>query len=129
VRVEEYACCDKNLAKTLVWKHEYGVKLWRHKQRTPNTNDHHMPLNNPLMKIFCVSHWILMVDCDCQYCNEQYVRIILNVLLKVRPHKVSWCSLKPNLKKTWSFRSCRVRTLKKWRVSYKAQSILQKHLN
>jgi len=29
------------------WKHEYDFTLWRHKQRTPNTNDHHMPLNNP----------------------------------------------------------------------------------
>ena len=28
----------KNFAKTLVLKHEYDVKLWRHKQRTPNTN-------------------------------------------------------------------------------------------
>jgi len=37
-----------NIAKTLVWKHEYAVKLWRRKQRTPNTNYHHMPLNeNP----------------------------------------------------------------------------------
>ena len=26
-------------------KHEYDVNLWRHKQRTPNTNDHHLPLN------------------------------------------------------------------------------------
>jgi len=34
-----------NFAKTLVWKHEYDVKLWRHKDRTPHTNDHHMPLN------------------------------------------------------------------------------------
>jgi len=34
-----------NFAKTLVWKYDYDVKLWRHKQRTPNTNDHHMPLN------------------------------------------------------------------------------------
>jgi len=41
-----------NFAKTLVWKHEYDVKLWRHKQRTPNTNDHHMPLNEtPQWKI------------------------------------------------------------------------------
>ena len=31
--------------KTLVWKHDYDVKLLRHKQRTSNTNDHHMPLN------------------------------------------------------------------------------------
>jgi len=34
-----------NFAETLVWKHESGVKLWCHKQRTPNANDHHMPLN------------------------------------------------------------------------------------
>ena len=34
-----------NFAKRLVWKHEYDVKLWHHKQPTPNTNDHHMPLN------------------------------------------------------------------------------------
>jgi len=26
-------------------KHEYDVKVWCHKQRTPNTNDTHMPLN------------------------------------------------------------------------------------
>ena len=36
-----------NFAKTLVWKHENDVKLWRHKERTPNTNDHHMTLNGP----------------------------------------------------------------------------------
>jgi len=43
------------------WKHEYDVKLWRHKQRTPNKNDHHLPLNEiphenflrtPLMPIY-----------------------------------------------------------------------------
>jgi len=34
-----------NFAKTFVWKHEYDVKLWRHQQGTPNTNDHHMPLS------------------------------------------------------------------------------------
>jgi len=47
-----------NLAKTLVWKHEYDVKLWRHKDRIPQTNYHHMPLNEPPMKIFCVRHWL-----------------------------------------------------------------------
>ena len=31
--------------KTLVCKHEYDVKLRRHKQRTPKINDRHMPLN------------------------------------------------------------------------------------
>jgi len=34
-----------NFTKTLVWKTEYDFKLRRHKQRTPNTNDHHKPLN------------------------------------------------------------------------------------
>jgi len=29
-----------NFAKTLVWKHDYDVKLWCHEQRTPNTNDY-----------------------------------------------------------------------------------------
>jgi len=29
------------------WKPKYDVKLWRHKKRKPNTNDHHMPLNEP----------------------------------------------------------------------------------
>jgi len=36
-----------NFAKTLVWKHEYDVKLWRHKDCTPQTNDHHTLLNEP----------------------------------------------------------------------------------
>jgi len=31
-----------NIAKTLVWKHEYNVKLWRHKHHTSNKNDHHI---------------------------------------------------------------------------------------
>jgi len=48
-----------NFAKTLVWKHGNDVKLWRHKQRTPNANDHLMNLNqNTPMKIFCVRHWL-----------------------------------------------------------------------
>jgi len=47
-----------NVAKTLVWKHEFYVKLWCYKQCTPNTNDHHMPLNEPPTKIFCVRHWL-----------------------------------------------------------------------
>jgi len=45
-----------NVAKTLVWKHGNDVKLWRHKQRTPNTNDHHMTLNQSPPIIFCVRH-------------------------------------------------------------------------
>jgi len=34
-----------NFATTLISKHEYDVKLWRHKQRTPNTISHHTPLS------------------------------------------------------------------------------------
>jgi len=37
-----------NFAKTLVWKQDYDVKLWRHNERTPNTNDYPMPLNETL---------------------------------------------------------------------------------
>jgi len=36
---------SKYFAKTLVWKQDYDVKLWRHNLRTPNTNDYPMPLN------------------------------------------------------------------------------------
>jgi len=28
-------------SKTLVWKQDYDIKLWRQRQRTSNTNDHH----------------------------------------------------------------------------------------
>jgi len=51
-----------NFAKTLVWKHEYDVELWRHKHRTRNRNGHHMPLieTHP-MKIFCVRHWSKLI--------------------------------------------------------------------
>ena len=51
VRVEEYAYYIKKIRQNVVWKHEYDVKLWCHKQRTQNTNNHHMPLNEtPLWK-------------------------------------------------------------------------------
>jgi len=57
-----------NFAKTLVWKQDYDVKLWRHKQRTTNTNDYPMPLKETLpMKIFCVRHW-LCVPFFCHMC-------------------------------------------------------------
>jgi len=52
-----------NFAKTLVWKHEYDVKLWRHKQRTLNANDNHMLLNEPPMKIFCVRYCVGLTGC------------------------------------------------------------------
>ena len=53
-----------NFAKTLVWKHGNDVNLWRHKQRTPNANDHHTTLNQtPPMKIFCVRHCCVQTCC------------------------------------------------------------------
>jgi len=56
-RVEEYAYYVNKLRQNVGLETEYDVKLWRHKQRTPNTNDHRMPLNEPpLMRIFCVRH-------------------------------------------------------------------------
>ena len=74
---------SSNFAKTLVWKLGNDVKLRRHKQRTPNTNDHHMtfdqtppwnflrtPLNSRPKACFAeysqqscsfyYSHWILL---------------------------------------------------------------------
>ena len=46
------------MSTNFAWNHEYDVKFWRHKKRTPNTNDHHMLLNEPpSKKIFCVRHW------------------------------------------------------------------------
>jgi len=52
-----------NFAKMLVWKDEYDIKLWRHKEWTANTNDHHIPLiETAPMKIFCVRH------CSCDFC-------------------------------------------------------------
>jgi len=41
-----------NFVKTLIWKHEYDAKLWRHKEFTPQRNDHHMPLNEPPTRKF-----------------------------------------------------------------------------
>jgi len=35
-----------NFAKTLVWKREHDVVLWRHNQRTSSNNDYHTPLLN-----------------------------------------------------------------------------------
>jgi len=62
VRVDENAYYVKTLRPNVCLKHEYHVKLWRHKQRTRNTNDCHMPLNETLpMKIFCVRHWVIVI--------------------------------------------------------------------
>jgi len=36
-----------NFTITLVWKREYDVNMLCHKQRTPNTNDHHMLTEPP----------------------------------------------------------------------------------
>ena len=57
--VEEHAYYVNKLLQMLVWKIEFDFKLWRQKERTPNTNDHHKPLNEPSpMKIFCLRHCV-----------------------------------------------------------------------
>jgi len=50
-----------NFAKTLVWKHLYDVKLWRHKHRTANTMSTICHLMKPSMKIFCARHCVLIM--------------------------------------------------------------------
>jgi len=44
VRVEEYACYVNKLRQNVGLKHEYYVRLWRHKLLTPNANDRLTPL-------------------------------------------------------------------------------------
>jgi len=46
-RVEEYAYYVNKLSQKVGLETEYDVKLWRHKDRTPQTNYHHTPLNEP----------------------------------------------------------------------------------
>jgi len=61
-----------NFAKTLIWKHKYDVKVWRHKQGTVNTSDYHVPLNeNP-------SH-------------DYFLRTPLIGTLCNKGKKMSWC--------------------------------------
>jgi len=64
-----------NFAKTLVWKHNYDVKLWRHKQRTPSTNDYPMPLNE-------TPHEIVLR-------TPLYVITIFDLLQKI----IEWCDI------------------------------------
>jgi len=47
VDMENVHIMSTNFAKTLVWKHVNDVKLWRHKQRTQNTNGHLWPWTKP----------------------------------------------------------------------------------
>jgi len=44
---------SRNFTETLVLKHEYDVNLRRHKQRIPNTNDLHVPLNETPPNFLC----------------------------------------------------------------------------
>ena len=49
--INYWECVHKNMhiIQQTSPKRWFGNRLWRHKQRTPNTNDHHIPL--------CVRHW------------------------------------------------------------------------
>ena len=62
-----------NFAKTLVRKHEYDVKLWRHKQRIPSTNDHHMPLTETFPWKFSA------YTTDCQVYDSTAEKLVLLV--------------------------------------------------
>jgi len=56
-----------NFAKTLVWKQDYDVKLWRHKQRTTNTNDYPISLNETRHENFLrtpLSQSYITTDCS-----------------------------------------------------------------
>ena len=82
-----------NFAKTLVWKRGNDVKLWRHKQRKPNTNDHHMILTQtPPWKFsayatvpgYCCQ-WNVFCDCNRNtghfLCSIERIKRFLNVHL------------------------------------------------
>ena len=88
MRVEEYSYYVNKRRQNVVWKHEYDVKLWHHKQRTPNANDQHMSLNEPHpMKIFCVRHWLNAFHFHC-------LRSILGVSWRDRiPNTTIWREL------------------------------------
>jgi len=53
---------SKKFTKMLAWKHENDVKFRGHKEHTPNTNYHHMRLNElPSMKCFRILHCAIMI--------------------------------------------------------------------
>jgi len=66
-----------NFAQTSVWKHEYDVKLWRHKQRSSNTNDHRMPLNETPHKSFLRT--TLVVHITHELSNSVYTTALRHV--------------------------------------------------
>ena len=68
-----------NFAKTLALKYEYVVKLWRHKQRIPKTNDHYLLLNETPLKIFCIRH--------CLHRSEKILKGLYSKRLKTK-HQV-----------------------------------------
>jgi len=113
---------SRNFARTLVWKHEYDVKLWRHKQRTPNTNDHHMSLNEtpqenflrtplrPTDQLFHIFHTIFLFltylflsisfklgnkfwTCQLLFLQQMYLNVLLNVVWFIISEKV-WLAQK-----------------------------------
>ena len=64
-----------NFAKALVWKHKCNVILWRQKQRTPNTNYHHIcHWMKPLMKMFCVRHCIAFTHFNHKFHEQSQAR-------------------------------------------------------
>jgi len=102
---------SKNLAETLVWKYEYDIKLWRHKQRTSNKNDHHIPLNDPPpIKIFCARHCAIHIFHLSIRVHHNHSSFAYNVMEKERQHcffavrslcDAFYCSFSERYRTTW----------------------------
>jgi len=64
-----------NFAKTLVWKHEYDVKLWPNKERTPNRKWPPFATEwwNPpwIFSAYATSFMCSYVLCYCDACGSE----------------------------------------------------------
>jgi len=96
VRVEEHVSCVNQFREnvgleTWIWR-----QSWRHKQRTPNTNDHHIPLNvTPSIKIFCVRHYSSLTNPNTV--NSSPTKITKKIFAKIS-HYLLW----RNNKRLWT---------------------------
>ena len=83
------------MSTNFAWKHEYDVKLWRHKKRTPNTNDHHMPLKPPLWKFSAYATASLTCLCPVRELNIPQVFYIYGFVPAPPFHLMSTSRLWP----------------------------------
>ena len=88
-----------NFAKTLVWKQYYDVKSWRHKQRTTNTNDYPMSLNeNPPWKFsaYATVVWTCLNRSAASQVRNGVTGIGAEVILQFIDQQFS-CNMQPSL--------------------------------